>query len=79
MKEVGVEYAKKLAGDELVEAALRKDAISQQTAEAIRGVLVLRNLAAHGGEVDAAKAVDYLALADAVIFSIDTWRPSSAT
>ena len=74
MTDAKVAGVEKLSNDKLVEVALRKGVISFQTADAIRGVLVLRNLAAHGGDVDAAKALDYLALADAVIFAIETWR-----
>lgn len=74
MTEAKVGGVEKLSGEKLVEVALRKAIVSLQTAEAIRGVLVLRNLAAHGGDVDAAKALEYLSLADAVIFAIETWR-----
>jgi hypothetical protein len=46
--------------------------ITEQTAEAIRGLQVLRNLAVHGpqGELDAQKATEFVALADASIYAI---------
>jgi len=44
-----------------------------------RNVPVTRNLAAHGRgrEVDREKALDYLTLADATLFAINTWRPKA--
>jgi hypothetical protein len=57
--------------------------ISPQTADAIRGATVLRNLAAHGpeNEIDEQKAVEFLALADAILFALKTGvghgRPSA--
>jgi hypothetical protein len=38
---------------------------------------LLRDLA--GAGVDVEKAVDYLTLADAVVYAIETWRPSIGT
>lgn len=59
-------------GHLLIDVAQRRGIISEQTARAIQGLLVLRDLAAHGqGEVDREKALDYLTLADAVIFAIE--------
>jgi len=65
----------KLSSSVLVAMALGRGVISSETAEAVRGLTVLRNLAAHGDEVDPAKALDYLMLADAVIYAIETWQP----
>jgi hypothetical protein len=75
MEQAKVAGVDRLVGTELVDVALRKGVVSQQTADAFRGVLVLRNLAAHGEDTDAAKALEYLALADSVIYAIERWRP----
>lgn len=77
MEEAKVAGVEGLSGDKLADVALRKSVVSQQTADAIRGVQVLRNLAAHGKDVDAEKALDFLSLCDAVIYSIETWRRPS--
>lgn len=77
MAEAEVAGIDNLGGARLVDVALRKGVISRQTAEAIRGVQVLRNMAAHGRNVNSEKALDYLSLADAVLYSIETWRRSA--
>jgi hypothetical protein len=59
----------------LVDAALSRGVINHETAQAVRGILVLRNVAANGRVVDAAKALGYLTLADAAVFAIETWHP----
>lgn len=50
--------------------------ISRQTASAIEGATVLRNLAAHGraSEIDRPKALDYLTLADAILYAIEAGK-----
>lgn len=47
--------------------------ISRQTASAIEGATVLRNLVAHGraSEIDRAKAIDFLTLADAILYAVE--------
>ncbi len=46
--------------------------IRPETFRAIEGVAVLRNLSAHGhGDVDETRALEYLALVDAVTFALD--------
>jgi hypothetical protein len=56
----------------LTSAALARGLITPETAKAIEGITVMRNLVAHGGanDVTADRARDYLALVDAVLFSI---------
>lgn len=60
--------------------AEERKVISRQTADAIQGATVLRNLAAHGpeGEIDPRKALDFLTLADGILYAIGTgaeiWR-----
>lgn len=61
----------------LVDEALGRGVINGRTADSIRGLIILRDLA--GAGVDVEKAVDYLTLADAVVFAIETWRPSIPT
>lgn len=67
-KVAGVE---KLTGEQLIDVALRKQVVNRKTAEAARGILVLRNLAAHDRDIGLEKALDYLALADGVVYSIE--------
>jgi hypothetical protein len=52
--------------------ARRLEQISDETLAAVEGLAVLRDLAAHSprDEIDAARARDYLALADAVLFAL---------
>jgi len=56
----------------LVREAQARDLISPETASAIEGITVLRNLAAHGraGAVRHDRAVEYLALVDAVLYTL---------
>jgi hypothetical protein len=57
---------------QLLEAAVASGAISEQTEHAIRGLIVLRNLAAHGSnDIDPAKAEEFIALADGVIYALE--------
>jgi hypothetical protein len=72
MREANIAHPERVTGQQLVDTALRKGAINRQTAEAIRGLLTLRNLAAHGQNVETSKANEYLALCDAVIYAIET-------
>jgi len=61
----------RLHGQELVDVALRKRVITREAAEAIGRLLILRNLAAHDRDIGLEKALDYLALADAVLYTIE--------
>jgi len=62
----------KFSGVRAPDAALQAGLISQETAEAIRGLATLRNLAAHGrvDDLDHERAMDFLTLADGVMFAI---------
>lgn len=46
--------------------------VSAETLNAVEGISVLRNLAAHGraGDISVERALDYLALSDAVLYAI---------
>ncbi|MGW5054595.1 hypothetical protein [Actinokineospora sp. NPDC004072] len=60
---------------ELSSTAVERELISASTHRAIEGLSVLRNLAAHGrGRIEYAQAVDFLALADAVMYSLTAAR-----
>lgn len=62
-----------LGARQLADEAVRRELVSPQIAEAVRGLTVMRNLAAHGPaeELDLEKALDYIVLADAVLYAID--------
>jgi len=56
----------------LADMAARAGRITPETVSAVRGLVALRNLAAHGGdeEVTAARAREYVALVQAVLFAL---------
>jgi hypothetical protein len=56
----------------LAQTAFRGGRLSAQTVQAVEGISVLRNLAAHGraGDVTPERALDYLSLVDGVLFAI---------
>lgn len=74
MRNANVAGVDRLSGRQLVDVALRKGVINDETADAINGILVLRNLVAHGRDVDVPKAFEYLALADGVIYTFERTR-----
>jgi uncharacterized protein YutE (UPF0331/DUF86 family) len=74
IREANVALPDRISGYQLIDLALSNGVITRETGQAIRSILVLRNLAAHDGEVDTTKALDYLALADAVTHSIEAVR-----
>lgn len=56
----------------LARLGVERSVVTKETLSAVEGISVLRNLAAHGraGEITSERAVDYLALADAVLYAI---------
>ena len=56
----------------LARLGVQRGAVTEETLRAVEGLSVLRNLAAHGraGDVTTERAIDYLALADAVLYAI---------
>ena len=56
----------------LARLGVERGVVTKETLSAVKGISVLRNLAAHGraGDVTVERAVDYLSLADAVLFAI---------
>lgn len=70
--------ARHLAGTRLARLARGQERINDETLKAIEGMAVLRNLAAHGpDELDEARAREFLALADAVLFALRGAQPPS--
>lgn len=60
-------------GAGLARAALKRGLITEETARAVEGLSVLRNLTAHGERVEdvsPGRARDFLALTDAVLFAL---------
>lgn len=65
---------------QMARRALEAGLVRPETVKAVEGAAVLRNLAAHGreAELDEARALNYLALADAVSFALGH-RPPAGT
>ena len=76
MEGMGLPF-ERVAGVRGVEEAFRAGVINEATASAIRGLANLRNMVVHGGadDLDSARALDYLAMADGVIFAIEHGKP----
>lgn len=72
LDEAGAPSYTAVGGPALARLAQRHGLISDQTMSAIEGLAVMRNLAAHGpgGEIDRQRAREYLALADAVLYTL---------
>jgi hypothetical protein len=72
LEEAGVPGAEpRTGGARLARLAAERGLISPETVRAVEGITVLRNLAAHGrADTTTQQALDYLALADSVVFSI---------
>ncbi|MGH9226848.1 MAG: hypothetical protein ACRD2W_24375 [Acidimicrobiales bacterium] len=68
----GEDAADRLGANALARLARRRGLITGETLNAIEGLGVLRNLAAHGRptDLDARRAVEFVALADAVLFAL---------
>jgi hypothetical protein len=65
---------------ELSSTAQKRDLLSVATHNAIIGISSLRNLAAHGrGQIEYAQAVEFLALADAVMYSLSAAKKSNSS
>jgi hypothetical protein len=63
----------RLGGLRLARLLQQHDVLPEETVRAVEGLTVLRNLSAHGraGDLTVERAVEYLALAQAVLFAID--------
>jgi len=65
----------------LARMAHQRGLINEETARAVEGLSVLRNLAASSAteELSPERAIDYLALVDAVLFSLGKRTPVAVT
>lgn len=62
----------------MAESALQRGLITAATVDAIRGMSTLRNLAAHGhddSEIDQVRALEFIDLAEAVLFALEHRSP----
>lgn len=74
----GFEQVRPTGARMMAEAALQHGLTTAATVEAIRGMSTLRNLAAHGhddGEIDQVRALEFIDLADAVLFALEHSSP----
>jgi hypothetical protein len=69
---VSTEQIARMGAVRLARLARDREVITPEAADAVEGMSVLRNLAAHGraDDLTTERALDYLALADAVLYSI---------
>jgi hypothetical protein len=69
----------RLGAHTLAQVARQGGRLSDQTVQAVEGLSVLRNLAAHGraGDLTPERAMDYLALVDGVLYAIRRERQSA--
>ena len=75
---VGVEQVRPTGARMMAETALQHGLITVATVDAIRGMSTLRNLAAHGhddSEIDQVRALEFIDLAEAVIFALEHSSP----
>ena len=67
-----IKFPSALTATALADSALSQGLITNESHNAVRGVLVLRDLAAHSpAEVSTDKALEYLALVDGVLYSLE--------
>jgi hypothetical protein len=78
LDEAGAPTHSAAGGPALARLARRHELISDETLSAVEGLSVMRNLAVHstGGEIGRQRAREYLALADAVLYSLQK-KPGS--
>lgn len=77
----GVEQARPTGARMMAEIALQRGLITAATVDAIRGMSTLRNLAAHGhddSEIDQVRALEFIDLAEAVLFGLEHPSPPRA-
>jgi hypothetical protein len=79
LESAGVEQVRPTGGRLMAETALQHRLITGPTADAVRGMSTLRNLAAHGHddrEIDHLRALEFIDLAEAVLFALEHSSPS---
>lgn len=74
LTDAGVEVGGAQSGVALARLAQRQGLVSDETLNAVEGLAVMRNLAAHNptDDISVDRARDYLALADAVLYPLRT-------
>lgn len=75
----GVEQVRPTGARMMAETALQRGFVTGATVDAIRGMSTLRNLAAHGhddSEIDQKRALEFIELAEAVLFALEHSSPS---
>lgn len=75
---VGVEQVRPTGARAMAETAVQHGLITAATLDAIRGMSTLRNLAAHGhgdSEIDQVRALEFIDLAEAVLFALEHSSP----
>lgn len=77
---VGEKQARGMREDELQRFAVEQGAIGRDTSDAIDGVRTLRNLAAHGPnlEVSEQRALEFLSLVETVVYALRVRAGGSA-
>lgn len=78
LERVGVEQVRPTGARMMAETALQHGLSTAATVDAIRGMSTLRNLAAHGhedSEIDQVRAVEFIDLAEAVLFALQHSAP----
>lgn len=78
LEDLGEVDMDRMSGLRLAQRARERGVINQETLTAIEGLAVLRNLAAHGrpdSDLDTSRALEFVHLADAVLYSIRAPRP----
>lgn len=71
---VGVEKVRPTGARMMAETALQHGLVTAATVDAIRGMSTLRNLAAHGhddSEIDQVRALEFIDLAETVLFALE--------
>lgn len=79
LESAGIEQARPTGARTMAETALQRGLVTEATVEAIRGMTTLRNLAAHGhddSEIDHVRALEFIDLAEAVLFALEHSSPS---
>lgn len=74
----GVEQVRPTGARMMAETALQHGLITAATVDAIRGMSTLRNLAAHGHDesgIDQVRALEFIDLAEAVLFALEHSSP----
>ncbi len=81
LETAGIAQTRPTGARMLAETALKHGLVTAPTVDAIRGMSTLRNLAAHGhddGDIDQERALEFIDLAEAVLFALEHSSPPRA-